>query len=596
MPDPAAPEPLSYPQNARQWNNFTTDRNLERFLLRACPGLLHKHRDMLHSLGAFCAGPLDEQAQYSSQVHPPALRRELDSVAAPDRRIGRIVLNDRYKDCQQELYRRGVVAGCFDGNEPGGHMLAFLAQYLVSYADISTGCPLAMTHPDALVLATRAPQTVRDKFLPQFLRTDGRTMVGATWATEWAGGSDVRGNTRTVAVPAGGADGRCTVTGRNFFTSAMGFDSWGAMKTARMTDESGREGIALVFIPRFTDGKWDEDDAARQPNNIDVAHLKEKSGTAGLATVEVELEGATGYLIAGPKDGLRVMMEALGVSRIHNAMAAAGVMHRAYVEAMCWAQHRKTFGNTLDRYEDIQEDLLKLKTEWLGAAALAFEAAKSFGDALADPARTPWLRVATALAKYRTAEKATECTSVTTEIVGGIGYTRDHPIERIHRDAMVLRVWEGPKNIQARELVHILRHGGAEAFISRLGNIAAGLDTPPLAREKTRLLHIRNRIQAGLTSLLPRPEKDGLAGQRFLKDMAKALTYALLCEEAGHEIRAHNDCSKQLVARAFYEENYRTQIKPSLQKSALHRHFTQIARNLPIPPPPQKTPPPPRPA
>ena len=207
-----------------------------------------------------------------------------------------------------------------------------------------------------------------------------------------------------------------------------------------------------------------------------LSYLKKKSGTRGLATVEVELEGAVGYLIAGPKDGLRVMMEALGCSRIHNAMAAAGVMHRAYVEAMSWAQHRKAFGKTIDQYEDLQEDLLKLKVAWMGASALAFEAAKAFDDTIIDPSRAVWLRVATALAKFDTAEKATQSTGRATEIVGGIGYTQDHAIERVHRDAMVLRVWEGPKNIQARELVYILQHGGAQAFTDRLDEIISGLE------------------------------------------------------------------------------------------------------------------------
>lgn len=584
-------KPMVYPQRARGLNNFTIDRNLERYLIRTFPGMLQRQRQTLESLGAFCAGALDAQAEYSDQVHPPAFRRVLDNPVAAARRLGTVELNDRYKDCQQELYRHGVIAKCLDAQNPEPHMLAFITQYMTSYSDISTGCPLAMTHPDALILAGRAPQKMRDKFLPQFLRTDGKTMVGGTWATEWAGGSDVRRNTQTEAVLVDKEEGRCLLDGRNFFTSAMGFDSWGAIKTARMRGEDGTEGIALIFVTRFLDDKWDDDEWNRQLNPINVAHLKDKSGTAGLATAEVELEGATGYLIADEKNGLRVMMEALSCSRVHNAMAAAGVMHRAYVEAMCWASHRQAFGHTIDNYEDVQEGLLKLKTEWQAGSALAFEAARTFDEALHDKNRQTWLRVATALAKYRTAEMATTCTGLATEIVGGTGYTQDHPIERIHRDAMVLRVWEGPKNIQAKELMFILRKGGADAFTARLDDIIGKLPVDDMGWEKSRLIYLRDKLGEGLRELMICPEKDQLAGQRFMKDMATALSYALLCEEAACEIHAYNDMSKQLVARAFYEDHYRHEIKPSLSKSDLHRHFTAAVQDLPIPA--RNAPPPP---
>lgn len=584
MPEPIKPAKLHYPDRARGLNNFTIDRNLGRFLQRVYPAMLQRQRATLESLGAFCGGRLDAQAEYSDRIAPPVLRQDLDRTVAAQKRVGSVVLNDEYKDCQQELYCHGVIARCFDKQNPEPHMLAFLAQYLVSYSDISTGCPLAMTHPDALVLATRAPATVREKFLPQFLRTDGKTMIGGTWATEWAGGSDVRGNTRTEAVLVDRENFRCVLDGKNFFTSAMGFDSWGAVKTARMgraNADGEKEGIGLVFVTRFLDDRWEEGEANRQLNSIAVTHLKEKSGTTGLATAEVELDGAAGYLIADEKSGLRTMMEVLGCSRIHNAMAAAGVMHRAYVEAMCWATHRTAFGKAIVNYEDVQEDLLKLKTAWLGGAALAFEAARSFDDALHDKDKGLWQRVATALAKYSTAEQATECTARATEIIAGIGYTKDHPIERINRDAMVLRVWEGPKNIQGRELVAVLRSGGDKAFLQRLDSI---IETLPrdMGWEKGRLGYLRGRMDASLKDLSATRES-ALAGPRLLHDLSQALTYALLCEEAAHEIRVHNDVSKQLVARSFYDEHYRTDPRTAFGKCDLHRHFNEVAQGVPVP-------------
>ena len=63
--------------------------------------------------------------------------------------------------------------------------------YMVAQSDIATGCPFAMTHPTAYVLDRLAPQAVKDKYLPEILRTDGKTAICGTWATERHSGSDI---------------------------------------------------------------------------------------------------------------------------------------------------------------------------------------------------------------------------------------------------------------------------------------------------------------------------------------------------------------------------------------------------------------------
>jgi acyl-CoA dehydrogenase len=88
----------------------------------------------------------------------------------------------------------------------------------------------------------------------------------------------------------------------------------------------------------------------------------------------------------------------------------------------------------------IQKRLLDLQTEWLSGSAIAFEAARSF-----DAGRQPWSRIATSLAKNKTAEQAVWCTRKAMELVGGNGYTEEYPVAWRFRDAQVLTVWEGPE-------------------------------------------------------------------------------------------------------------------------------------------------------
>ncbi len=588
----AQPAAKTFPTTTRSYNNFTNDSNIQRLLDRHYPAMLARQMQTLENFGAFASTKLDAQAAYSDSIAPATLKHELDNPTAPTKRIGKVYLNEQYKDCQQEIYRHGMLAKCFDVKQPEPHMLTFMAQYMTSYTDISTGCPLAMTHPNALILANRADDTTRKTFLPQFLRTDGKTMIGGTWATEWAGGSDIRGNTETEIDVLNGKAGKCYVNGRQYFASAIGFDNWGVIKTVQhINDETGKEGLALVFIPAYTDEKWDDAPDTREKNNINITHLKEKSGTKGLPTGEVEMTDAIGYMVADETQGLRAMMEALGCSRVHNAMAAAGVMHRAYNEALFWAANRDTFGGKLLTREDIQADLVHLKTEWLGGMALAFEAARSFDDALTDKGNAAWLRLATALAKYHTAEKATESTTRATEIIGGTGYTQDHPIERIHRDAMVLRVWEGPKNIQAREVMGMIKQGGAEAFSARMKEIAGSLPAS-MSGERKNIEHLAAKAASIFRIAKAANGLPAAQAPRVMEGLSKILTYALLCDEAAHELDLYQDQSKLFTAQTYYQNNDLAQLQMRKLNSPLQNEFPRMATGevMPIAAPTKSTP------
>ena len=104
------------------------------------------------------------------------------------------------------------------------------------------------------------------------------------------------------------------------------------------------------------------------------------------------------------------------------------------------------------------------------------------------------MRLATALAKYLTAEYAIAATRAALELIGGNGYTSDYPVARLLRDAQVLTVWEGPANIQALELLRLLapRYRGWEQYQARVQGI---LDRLPDGRWNLRDA-LRLRLQA----------------------------------------------------------------------------------------------------
>ena len=571
---------LTFPQSVRGLNFFDTDANLHRFLERAAPGFLQRRGAVLGRLGAFAGDRLDRQAEQSDQDFPPALKDLPDNRTAPTGRRNEIRLNREYEECQQELYKNGILAACFDKSAPESHILPFVSMYMVAQSDIATGCPFAMTHPTAYVLDRLAPQAVKDKYLPEILRTDGETAICGTWATERHSGSDI-GSTVTTAIRQD--DGSYRLQGHNWFTSAFGFKKFMGIKTARAAEApTGGKGLGLYLVPSHIDDDW------AVGNNLDIKHLKRKLGTRGLPTVEVDLQGALAYEIVPAGQGLKAMMTALGCSRAHNAMGAAGVMRRAYMESLCWAGNRETFGKKLIERPMVQKRILDIAVQWMAGSALAFEAARSFDDAAKDSRKEPWMRIVTALAKFRTAEQAVWCAQKALELVGGNGYTEDYATARQFRDAMVLPVWEGPEQIQALELMRMIAGAepGDRLFLEKIASVR---DPLPAAMngENINLSALASTMERSFKKMRAESQKVELVADEFLHKMSDILTYALLCEEAAWTYTNKNDCTKLLVCRAYHARVWPGEFAvPSFSPSALLRHFNHIVQAEPIPPGP----------
>lgn len=542
---------LSCPTIVRGMNFYVADGVLQTFLKRVYPDLLHRRQEELESFGSFCGGELDEQAEYSDRIHPPVWKNMPVDLANPGRRRGKIYFNRRYEDCHQEIYRRGFIARAFDSQDREPHLYAFAAQYLMAQADISIGCPFAMTHPVALIIERYAPEEIKKKFLQESIRADGMTKTGGTWATEKHSGSDIA-RTETKAIYQ--SDGTVRLYGQKWFTSNA--DSGLVIATARPEGApEGSKGLGLYLVPSHTDDEW------RLPNDYEVTYLKEKLGTRALATGEIELNGALAYEIVQPPDGLRVMMEALACSRVHNAMAAAGVMRRALCESLCWASHRETFGKKLIEQPMVRKRILDIAMQWMAGCVLAFEGAHGFEAAPDDEESRIWSRIVTALAKYKTAEQAVWCAQKALTLVAGNGYTEDYPTARQFRDAMVLPVWEGPEQIQALELMRMIagKEPGDKIFLEKLSGIAAEIAATELSAEKNNLELLLENMRQSFKELRSHPQKMEFVADEFLHKMADVLAYALLCRDAAWELENGGDQSKAMICDCYYHNTWKRQ-------------------------------------
>jgi alkylation response protein AidB-like acyl-CoA dehydrogenase len=515
-------------------NHHSFDPYLEPWLTARAPRLAD-YSQQLADFRYWVYTEVDAQANYTDRYAPPAL----ETYDRDGEVINHVVVNRLYDDQHQEVYRRGIIGLPYAEKAP--HLLTFAMGYLLSQADISLHCPVTLTGAVAYVLSAHAPDAVRQRFLDDLVRMDGFAKTGGTWATELHGGSDL-GATTTVAIPMGD---HYALQGLKWFTSNANCGL--AVATARPEGApAGSAGLGLYLVPSHLENG--------RPNHYRIRKLKDKLGTKGLPTGEIDLLGAEAIEIAEPPDGLKLMMEALEYSRVHNAVGSAGTQRRALREALAWARTRRAFGHAISDYPMVQDELLRMRVQFEAGALLAFEAALAFDETQQYADRRTWLRLTTALAKYLTAEYAIAATRAALELIGGNGYTSDYPVARLLRDAQVLTVWEGPANIQALELVRLLapRYPGWEQYHTRVQGV--------LNKLPDGLGNLRKALQArfqGDREALAVTMRDEKSAQRFarklLHRLSQSLAFVLLCETAREAHRQGNSLPAQSAWR-FYED------------------------------------------
>ena len=522
----------------RGTNFFSTDKMLIDFLREYDVAFYERNKKHLSDFGLWVGTEVDEEAEYSDRYAEP----KLEAFEKYGNKTNHIVFNPMYKKAHAETYQRGIIGRAY-GENPEPHLISFVMGYLLSHTDISIHCPVTMTGAVAYVLNTLAPKAVKDKYLHELIRMDGKALSGGTWATELHGGSDV-GATTTVAKKSGRA---FQLTGLKWFTSNA--DSGLAVATAR-PDESihGSKGLGLYLIPsHMEDGS---------ENHYHIRRLKEKMGTRALATGEIDLEGAFAEEIVPPPYGLKAMMEALEYSRIHNTVSASGSHRRAFLEAIAWTEQREAFGRPILQYPMVQDELLKILFYLEASFALSFESARNFDKALEDQKNRPWLRLATALAKYQTAEWAVQATKNSMEIIGGNAYTYEFPISRIMRDVYSLILWEGPANIQAIEVARMCTGKNRTAYddfrkkITTLINPAASIWKAETEYIRGQMQHIESFVNAMQND----PAAIQLYARKAMAAMSCTLAGALLLGKAQRLLEHDNDYRMYLIAKGYIDQ------------------------------------------
>lgn len=208
------------------------------------------------------------------------------------------------------------------------------------------------------------------------------------------------------------------------------------------TSDDGSRGISCFLVPADADG-------------LHVHPPERKMGLTGSTTATIDCDDVrvdADRRIGEEGKGLSIALAALDSGRLGIAAIAVGVAQAALDHAVSYAKTRETFGKPIIEHQGLGFLLADMAAAVLPARAATLEAARRRDRGL------PYAREAS-IAKLVATDAAMQVTTDAVQVLGGAGYTRDFPVERLMREAKVMQIFEGTNQIQ--RLV-IARHLAAE--------------------------------------------------------------------------------------------------------------------------------------
>jgi alkylation response protein AidB-like acyl-CoA dehydrogenase len=313
------------------------------------------------------------------------------------------------------------------GGAEGSLMMVALAVEEVSKVDPAAAIMIDVQN--TLVnypIARYGSDALKARYLPR-LTSD---TVGAYALSEPSSGSDAFGLT-TRAERRGDS---WILTGRKLWIT-NGAEAGIYVLFANTDPGIGYRGITAFVVEREMPG-------------FAVGRKEDKLGIRASSTTELILDGVEvpAENVLGPVgQGYKIAIETLNEGRIGIGAQMIGVAQGALAAATSYVKERRQFGKALAEFQGIQFQLAQARTEAEAARLMVYNAAR-LKDAGHDIANEG------AMAKLFASQVAERVTSVSLELFGGYGYTKDYPAEKFYRDAKIGAIYEGTSNMQLQTI------------------------------------------------------------------------------------------------------------------------------------------------
>ncbi|WP_285440310.1 acyl-CoA dehydrogenase family protein [Streptomyces sp. Caat 7-52] len=353
-------------------------------------------RSLVEAKIAPYAAAVDEEARFPQEAHDALVANDLHAVHVPE--------------------------------EYGGAGADALATVIVieevARACVSSSLIPAVNKLGSLPVILSGSEELKKKYLGPLAQGDG---MFSYCLSEPEAGSDAAGM-KTKAV----RDGDHWILNgvKRWITNAGVSEYYTVMA---VTDPSKRsKGISAFVVEKSDPG-------------VSFGAPEKKLGIKGSPTREVYFDNVripADRMIGEEGTGFATAMKTLDHTRITIAAQALGVAQGALDYAKGYVQERKQFGKAIADFQGIQFMLADMSMKISAARALTYQAAAASERGDAD------LTYLGAAAKCFASDVAMEVTTDAVQLLGGYGYTRDYPVERMMRDAKITQIYEGTNQVQ----------------------------------------------------------------------------------------------------------------------------------------------------
>ncbi len=451
---------------------FLFDEVLDGRALQELPGFEEVDPDTVAAI-------LDEAGRFCAQTLLP-LNRDGDEVGCT-LEAGEVTTPPGFRDAYRAFCESGWNALAMDP-EYGGQGLPKTLHMLVDEMLCATNLAFtlypSLTNGAYAAMTDFADDDLKARYFPR--------MADGSWSatmclTEPHCGTDL-GLVRTRAEPRD--DGSYAITGTKIFITAGEHDlseNILHLVLARLPDApGGTRGISLFLVPKFLP---DADGAAGARNAVACGALEHKMGIKGSATCVMNFDGATGFLVGAPNQGMRAMFRMMNTERLAIGINGVGVAEAAYQNAVAYAKERLQ-GRALDGahdagrpadpltvHPDVRRMLLQMRAYTEGCRALVawvglqLDTAARHPDAGLREAADDLVALLTPVVKAFCTDTGFESANLGMQVFGGHGYIREWGMEQLVRDVRIAQIYEGANGVQAMDLVarKLPAHGGRAA-------------------------------------------------------------------------------------------------------------------------------------
>ncbi len=408
---------------------------------------------------------------------PHAAALDLDE---PRFENGKVAMDPRVGQALAAYREAGFFGAGFDQEWGGAQMpetLRSAASFIFSMANISTAAYPFLTVGAAHLIATFGSDDQKERFLKPMI--EGR-FFGTMCLSEPQAGSSLSDIT-TRAEP---DKDSYLLHGQKMWISGGDqeiSENIVHLVLARLPDSPpGVKGISLFIVPKYMSRK---DGKRGKRNGVELAGLNHKMGYRGATNAALNLGEKTpcrGYLVGEANRGLTYMFHMMNEARIGVGLGAAALGAAGYRASLVYARDRPQGRHPghkdatsaqvpIIEHADVRRLLLAQKAAVEGALALllytAFlvDATKAAPNAETRHETELLLDLLTPIAKSWPSEFCLEANKQAIQVLGGYGYTRDYPVERLYRDNRLNAIHEGTHGIQGLDLLgrKVMQDNGA---------------------------------------------------------------------------------------------------------------------------------------